>query len=73
MRALCKRTLKPDKELLARGGTEVALTDFGMATLTLAGSLSSGTHKGAGTPAIKAPDLFEVSAWCLLAGAVAPY
>ena len=36
VRALCKRTLKPDKELLARGGTEVALTDFGMATLKLA-------------------------------------
>ena len=37
---MCKRTLKPDKELLARGGTEVALTDFGMATLKLAGSLT---------------------------------
>ena len=48
--------------LLARGGSEVALTEFGLATLKLAGSMTSGTHKGAGTPAFKAPELFEVCA-----------
>ncbi len=53
---------RPLCALLDAGGRRAAITDFCLSTLKLAGSLSSGTSKGAGTDAFKAPELLQEDA-----------
>lgn len=53
--------IKPANVMVSRDGGSVALTDFGFSSLRSSTSslTSDGTRRGFGTPAFKAPELFE--------------